>query len=309
MGINNDDNEPTVLKVTYDRQSKVVRHLLLSRLHLRVQLDSNGPENCTLLVGNVPPFANEAHIRHLFEGRCGQIRRIVFCDSLKPSLAMITSVFDKMVHADEDKTRAKQVQQLTEEIADKYLKSSSNSFSGYRACYVIFAASSGLQKAFDMCERSDGEQFVLKPDDPNVEDEQAEPFYTGVRLWQKQYNEKRYPPHVARKEIEAFLQVYRAQQAEVLETEKRLAEAGPDKDGWVTVNRKLKRDRKALLANRDIDKDIKAKYQQRELKRRHDESQFDVSIEKSLNEMKADLKAAKKKTKTNFIKNIDAMEF
>lgn len=302
MGIDeSSDNEPKVLKVTYDRESKVIRHLLLSRVHLRVQLKSNGPENCTIFVKNVPPFVNEAHICHLFETQCGQIRKIVFCD-LKPSLEMITSVFNKMALADDDKTPAKHIQQLTENVMEKYLKSSSNSISGYKACYVIFSNSSGVQKALDMCEESETKPFVLKPND-------EEQFFTGVLLWQKQYNEKRYPPHVAKKEIQNFLQVYREHQAEVEEETKLIAEAGPDKDGWVTVNRKLKRDRKALLGNRDIDKGIKEKYQQRELKRRHDESQFDVAIEKSLSDMKADLKAAKKKTKTTFFKNIDSMEF
>lgn len=258
-----------VLKVKYDENSTVLRHVFVKQfvLNYHKNLNEDKPENRTLFMINVPPFVTEHHIRHLF-GRCGKIKRIFLQE--KPSLASASSVFNKIQCLSENQTEESSIESVT-----KYLELDQTIMS-YKVCYVVFNKAISLTNALKMTEEET--VFTLKPSD-TVEGYVAENFYTGIKLWQKQYNDSIVSPGTLKKVATNFLEDYQTKAEKSERLEKEMADSGPDSQGWVTVNRKLRRDRRALVADKFHDIKLKEMYEDRAIKRLNEEHEFEQQID------------------------------
>lgn len=286
------------LQVRYsDEPSSVVRHLFAKQFSLaynRSELiekdQKEKPENRTLLLVNVPPFVTEHHIRYLFsEQRIGgcKLERIFLQE--KPSAGRLASIYNQIqslrggdneaMDTDQNPTTTTAAKSVT-----SFFAPGESHIMHYKVAYVVFQSPTGLEKALAM---ADSDQiFSLKPSSTD-EKEKSNNFLTGLRLWQKQYNDSAaVQPWQAKKVAEEFLVDFqkRAEEEAAREAVQSARRKGgrPDADGWTTVNRKLnRRDKTALVSSQFFDRKIKEKYDERAKKRRSEEAAFEETVGKT----------------------------
>lgn len=286
------------LPVKYSEDSSVIRHLFVKQFLLNFHKNTNEdkPENRTLLVLNVPPFVTEHHIRHLFEKKCGKIVRIFLQE--KPSLSTSTSVFNRIQSLSGDQEDMETDAEPLDFIS-KHFPSNDNQIMSYKVCYIVFNKPNGLANALKMT--TDNVVYTLKPS--TSEANETTNFLTGIKLWQKQYNDSIVAPWQAKKAADSFLEKHKKYVEEEDIREKARAEMGQEEDGWVTVNRKLRRDRQALVSNQYFDQKIQDKYTDRARKRKTEEEHFEESVNKSM--LETGKKKSKGKLKVDFLADKD----
>lgn len=272
-----------VLQVKYDINSTVVRHLFMKQFSLLYHKNANAdkPENRTLFVINIPLFVTEHHLRYLFEKRCGKIERI-FMQERKPSLSTSTTAFNQIQMLSSGGEGVELNHPKPVDSVTKYFASACNEQTS-KVCYLVFHKPTGVTNALDMASTS-SVVYSLKPCNTDIQkdDLNEDDFLTGIRLWQKQYNDSIVAPWQAKKVADNFLRQYKEGAKTDASREKELADMSPDEDGWVTVNRKLRRDKQALVSNQFFDQRIKDKYNERARKRKTDETNFEESVSKSM---------------------------
>lgn len=276
-----------VLNVKYDENSGVVRHLFIKQFTLKYHKNENDdkPENKTLSIISVPPFVNEQHIRYLFDN-CGKIIRIFFQE--KPSLSSVSNIYNKIQCLNGEEQKITSVMDL---IKHK------NEINCYKVCYVVFNKTSGLSNALKMAETE--KIYFFRPTIEKSDHSNNSCWYTGVKLWQKQYNDSIINEKEMKNIAEAFIEQHskRVEEMEKMELDQAEIFAEPDNQGWITVNRKLRRNREALQNDRYNDEKIEEKYKKRELKRKNKEKEYEKYIE---NLTKDAMKVKKKKKVINF---------
>lgn len=277
------NNGFSVLQVKYRFNSNVIRHLFIKQFALSFHKNSNDdkPENRTLFIINVPPFVTEYHMRYLFEKSCGKINKVFL--QAKPSMASNASLFNKIQNSSLD-MKGNDSNNIEELNGDLTIMS-------YKVCYVVFNKPQGLTNALNMVDN--GTVYPLRPDDNSFNNESftKDQFYTGINLWKKQYNESLFEPTLIKEKVEKFLDDYKNRPEEEQDLE--MADTGPDEDGWITVDRTLRRNRKALVNDQFHDQKVIEKYNDRNMKRKTEEKEFDQKMEPIV-EMAAKKKKKKK---------------
>lgn len=286
------------LQVRYtDDSSSVVRHLFAKQFSLAYQNreieqqkdQKEKPENRTLLLVNVPPFVNEHHIRFLFsEQRVGgcKVERVFLQE--KPSAGRLASIYNQIqsLKGGDDEVEAMDTDQnpTIAKSVTSFFTPSEQHIMHYKVAYVVFQSPMGLEKALEM---ADSEQvFSLKPSSYD-EKHKSSNFLSGLRLWQKQYNDlASVPPWQAKKVAEEYLADFhkRAEEEAAKEAVQsaRKRRGRPDADGWTTINRKLnRRDKTALVSSQFFDRKIKEKYDDRAKKRQSEEAAFEEAVGKT----------------------------
>ena len=285
-----------VLQVKFDKQSSIIRHLYVKSFisnsliqqrknsdHDLQQQQECKAENCTLFILNIPPFINEQHIRYLFE-KCGKIVRVFFDE--KPSFQTATSMLEKIQKLD-----SKTDQQDKSAIPLGFSSSvfEENEIFNYKICHVVFAKLSALSNALDMAGTDHVYTFV--PDEIDPDDKR---WFTGIKLWQSRYNNSVIEQYHRVKLAEKFV----AEMDEQSDEQQKRIEAEQQQSieqesgGWITVNRNLRRNRRALIANQQHDRLIEEKLKDRQMKRKLSEQKFDEQIAPII-------EAAQKKKKKN----------
>ncbi|OTF81987.1 rRNA processing protein RRP7-like protein [Euroglyphus maynei] len=275
-----------VLQIKYDKHSSVIRHLYMKRFVLNtaamqrknsdneIQQQECKSENRTLFILNIPPFINEHHIRYLFQN-CGQIVQIYF--EKKPSFSTATLMHEKLQKLDSKMKQRKQKDETapSPSVAEFFTKG--NEIVAYKICYVVFGKLSGLSNALDMAKTDQVYTFV--PDEIDSNDSR---WLTGIKLWQSQYNNSIIEQYRLVKIAENFVSECEKnsdEQNEQRQIEAELQQSNEQQSGgWITVNRKLRRDRRALIADQHHDRQIEEKYKDREMKRKSISEKFDEQI-------------------------------
>lgn len=286
-----DDNSSSVVRHLFAKQFSLAYHYRGEDIERRDQKEK--PENRTLLLVNVPPFVTEHHIRYLFsEQRIGgcKLERIFLQE--KPSAGRLASIYNQIqsLRGGDNEDEAMDTDQnpettTTAKSVTSFFAPSEQHIMHYKVAYVVFQSPTGLEKALEM---ADSEQvFSLKPSTADEKQKNNSNFFTGLRLWQKQYNDlAAVQPWQAKKVAEEYLADFhkRAEEEAAKEATQsaRRRRGRPDADGWTTVNRKLnRRDKTALVSSQFFDRKIREKYDDRAKKRRSEEAAFEEAVGKT----------------------------
>ncbi|XP_054167448.1 ribosomal RNA-processing protein 7 homolog A-like [Oppia nitens] len=217
----------TVLNVKYSADSQVIRQLFLKEFNAKQTPDESSPtkKSCTLIVLNVPPFADPLVIRHLFSN-CGNITDISFNDRPVPPKKKSdnkSKYFDK-----------------TETI------------NGYKVAFVEFANRSALQKALNL-NKSSANVPTLRPE--------SKQYTVGLMAMKCNYNNSIVDPQELKKEINDFMSDY-DKRVEEERLKAKETDGVPDADGWVKVDRHSK-SKKRFASDHSRDEKLIEKHNKR----------------------------------------------
>jgi len=216
---NSGTNDFNTLKLKYNSACQSHHQILFKPHNVRVDEPSK-PRERTLFCANIPPWATTEALKKIFQLN-GNIENIYY--QLQPSVGPAPlPVPDKQIFKPESSL-------------DPYAVES-----GFKYAYIIFEKKQGVRNSM---ERMDLSKFYTAVSDD------APSEISGVKFWNKSYNELWINESKISEQIEEYMKDYDANVAENKRKNEELEE--PDDEGWITVAKVDRRPKKKQGENND----------------------------------------------------------
>jgi len=226
-------NEFNTLKLKFNSKCQSYHQVLFKPHNVRVD-ESSKPRERTLFCANIPPWATTDALKKIFQLN-GNIENIYY--QLQPSVGPApTPVPEKEIFK-------------SEALLDPYSVES-----GFKYAYIIFEKKQGVRNSMEKMDLS--KIYAAMSDDSSSE-------ITGVKFWNKSYNELWVNESKVSEQIEEYMKDYDANVAEAKKKNEELEE--PDDDGWITVAKVDRRPKTKEANNKGHSKNKKGRRKKKKL--------------------------------------------
>ena len=228
-------DEFKVMRLRFSEKT-VSHHLVLFKPH-SVRVDEPlKPRERTLFCANIPPWAPADSVRNIFQLN-GNIENIYY--ELQPSAGPPPL---PTPHGELFKPEPK---------SDPYAMES-----GFKFAYIVFERPQGVKNAMNKMDLS--KDYFVNNDASNIS------VHTGVRRWNKEYNQQWKDEKIVSEQIETYMKEYDKSVAHLKQKNEEFEE--PDEDGWITVA-KVDKKKPVKSADSKVSEKMKGKKNRRKKKK------------------------------------------